>query len=251
MISCIFTGPTLPPAIARRGFDAVFLPPVSQGDIIRVLEMRPASIGIIDGYFENVPAVWHKEILYALSQGIPVFGSASMGALRAAELAPFGMQGVGAVFEAFRDGVLEDDDEVAVLHGPAELGYPSLSEAMVNIRRTLSDALADGIIGESTRRHLETLAKRCPYRDRSYARVLAEARAGAVPVAELEAFARWLPDGRVDQKREDALLMLRQMRCAPANAEKPVFNFERTRHWHQAVRWAHADGRSGRLHSDG
>ena len=69
-----------------------------------------------------------------------MFGAASMGALRAAELAAFGMEGVGAIFEAFREGVLEDDDEVAVIHGPAEFGYPVLSEAMVNIRRTLSDA---------------------------------------------------------------------------------------------------------------
>ena len=45
-----------------------------------------------------------------------------MGALRAAELHAFGMRGVGRIFEAFRDGELEDDDEVAVVHGPAEPG---------------------------------------------------------------------------------------------------------------------------------
>ena len=37
----------------------------------------------------------------------------------------------------FATAVLEDDDEVAVLHGPEELGYPPLTEAMVNIRATL------------------------------------------------------------------------------------------------------------------
>ena len=46
-----------------------------------------------------------------------------MGALRAAELHVFGMVGVGRVFELFRDGLLEDDDEVAVAHGPADSGY--------------------------------------------------------------------------------------------------------------------------------
>lgn len=249
MSAYIFTGPTLPPTVARRHFSAVFLPPVSQGDIIRVLDMKPDSIGIIDGYFENVPSVWHKEILYAMSRGVPVYGSASMGALRAAELAAFGMQGVGAIFAAYRDGVLEDDDEVAVLHGPAELGYPALSEAMVNIRRTLSDALACGIIGEQARRRLEALAKECSYRDRSYAQILARARAEAALPAELDAFARWLPDGRVDQKREDALLMLDRMRCARADAGDGgvAFNFESTRLWEQSVRWAQADGRSANL----
>ena len=65
---------------------------------------RPRAVGIIDGYFQQVPSVWHKEILWAMAQGVHVFGSASMGALRAAELAPFGMRGVGLIFEAYRDG---------------------------------------------------------------------------------------------------------------------------------------------------
>ena len=83
----VFTGPTLPPDEARNYLDAVFLPPVSQGDVYRVALKRPDAIGIIDGYFERVPSVWHKEILWAMKQGIHVFGSASMGALRAVESA--------------------------------------------------------------------------------------------------------------------------------------------------------------------
>src|SRR5947209_16461006 len=119
----VFTGPTLSAEEARTVLDAVYLPPVSQGDVYRVSFRRPTAIGIIDGYFERIPAVWHKEILWAMSHGIHVFGSASMGALRAAELEAFGMEGVGAIFEAYRDGRLEDDDEVAVVHGPADVGY--------------------------------------------------------------------------------------------------------------------------------
>ena len=38
-------------------------------------------IAIIDGYFERMAAVWHKEILVALERGIAVWGAASMGAL--------------------------------------------------------------------------------------------------------------------------------------------------------------------------
>ena len=88
----IFVGPSLPLSEAQRELDAIFLPPVSQGDIYRATLERPIAIGIIDGFFENVPAVWHKEILYALQQRIHVFGSASMGALRAAELEAFGFR---------------------------------------------------------------------------------------------------------------------------------------------------------------
>src|SRR6185503_19851746 len=92
------------------------------------------------------PAVWHKEILWAMSEGIHVFVSGSMGALRAAELASFGMIGVGAVFEAYRDGVLEDDDEVAVVHAAAEHDYRAGSEALVNIRATLARARTEGVL---------------------------------------------------------------------------------------------------------
>ncbi len=123
MSAVIFTGPTLSAADAKRVLDADYLPPAAEGDVYRVARQGPQVIGIIDGYFERVPAVWHKEILWAMSQGIHVFGAASMGALRAAELEAFGMEGVGAIFEAFRDGALEDDDEVAVAHAGAEFDF--------------------------------------------------------------------------------------------------------------------------------
>ena len=77
MTSYVFTGPTLSPKEAEAELDATILPPVSQGDVYRVALEAPRAIGIIDGYFEQVPAVWHKEILWAMAQGIHVFGSAS------------------------------------------------------------------------------------------------------------------------------------------------------------------------------
>jgi hypothetical protein len=241
MTIIVFTGPTLPPDEAAKELDALYRPPVSEGDVYRAALETPRAIGIIDGYFENVPAVWHKEILHALSRGIRVFGSASMGALRAAELAQFGMQGVGAAFEAFRDGRLEDDDEVAVIHGPAELGYPMLSEAMVNIRRTLSDAHAGGVISSLTRLGLEQIAKQLPYRERAYHAILSRASAVGLAAEELADFKAWLPGGRVDQKREDAILMLRTMRdCLKPDrgAIEVAFHFEHTTLWETAARLA-------------
>lgn len=235
----IFLGPSLPVADARAVLEADYRPPVAQGDVLRAVMEGPKAIGIIDGYFENVPSVWHKEILFALTKGIRVFGAASMGALRAAELHAFGMEGVGAVFEAYLDGRLEDDDEVAVTHGPAELGYPILSEAMVNIRRTLSDALAAGVIGKPARRELEALAKDLCYRDRTYARLFREALAAGLPEGELAALRRWLPTGRADQKRDDALAMLRAMGTSLAGVwvpARPAFPFEHTAMWDKVAR---------------
>jgi hypothetical protein len=235
----VFLGPTLPVEEAARELRAVYLPPVAQGDVIRLCARAPKAIGIVDGLFECVPSVWHKEILFAISQGIPVFGASSMGALRAAELHPFGMRGVGAIFEAYRDGRLEDDDEVAVIHGPAELGYPSLSEAMVNIRRTLADAVADGVLPAGTAARLEAIAKELPYRERGYGRVLRLAADIGLPAGELTALRTWLPEGRFDQKRDDARLMLRVMRRwlgQGAPAAEARFHFERTTLWEKAAR---------------
>lgn len=237
----VFLGPTMPREDAARELDAVFLPPVAQGDVIRVAERKPAAIGIIDGFFECVPAVWHKEILFAIRQGIPVFGASSMGALRAAELHPFGMIGVGAIFEAYRDGRLEDDDEVAIVHGPAELGYPMLSEAMVNIRRTLADAEAEGVLSPDIAQALETIAKELPYRERGYGRVLRLALEMGVDAQALARFKGWLPSGRFDQKREDARLMLRTVRRRlgqDAALPEPRFHFEHTALFDRAVREA-------------
>ena len=45
-----------------------------------------------------------------------------MGALRAAELSAHGMVGVGRIFGWYRDGVVVDDSEVALLHADAEHG---------------------------------------------------------------------------------------------------------------------------------
>lgn len=248
MTIVVFTGPTLPPSEAAKELQATYLPPVSEGDVYRAALQKPRAIGIIDGYFENVPSVWHKEILYAMSRGVHVFGASSMGALRAAELAAFGMEGVGAVFQAYHDGHLEDDDEVAVTHGPAELGFPLLSEAMVCIRRTLSDACAGNVISEATRQSLEALAKALHYRERAYGTLISQGLAAGLAKQELDRFKAWLPGGRVDQKREDAVLLLRTLRerfRGKPSVKQVQFHFEHTLHWDQAAR------QSGQGHTPG
>jgi hypothetical protein len=78
--------------------------------------------------------------------GIAVFGAVSIGALRAAELDDFGMPGIGWIYEWFRDGVLQEDDEVAVLHGPPELDFMPLTGAVANVRATIADAMLRGAI---------------------------------------------------------------------------------------------------------
>jgi hypothetical protein len=195
---------------------------VRQGELYRAGLTGPTVIGIVDGYFEAEPTVWHKEILWAMAQRIHVFGSASIGALRAAELHAFGMLGVGRVFEAFRDGILEDDDEVAVLHGPAELGYPSVTEAMVNIRATVEAAIADLAIDRVAAQLLIETAKTLFYKERAYDTILRVAAGRGMPAGAVEAFAKWLPRGRVDRKRLDALAMIDAIRARLAAGVPPL-----------------------------
>lgn len=246
MNACIFAGPTLPPRDGARALEATWLPPAKHGDVYRAVSLlQPRAIGIIDGYFQWVPSVWHKEILWAMHQGVHVFGAASMGALRAAELSCFGMRGVGLIFEAYRDGGLaqcgdepfEDDDEVAVVHGPAESGYLAASEAMVNIRCTLAHAERAGVIAAATRDRLVAMAKALFFPERSYEVLLERARTALLPDSELAALQAWLPAGCVNQKRADALAMLETMRSFLAQDPAPAqagFTFEHTTLWERA-----------------
>lgn len=133
----VFAGPSVYGAeidwgdLDRRG-------PARCGDILQAVRDGANVIGLIDGYFEGGISVWHKEILFALSSGVKVFGASSMGALRAAECAEFGMKPVGQIAEAFTSGELVADADVAVLHGPEELGCPPVTLAMVDVRATIS-----------------------------------------------------------------------------------------------------------------
>jgi hypothetical protein len=245
----VFTGPTLKAEEGRALLDAVYLPPVSQGDVYRAARERPWGIAIVDGYFGRVPAVWHKEILWALAEGIHVFGAASMGALRAAELAPFGMEGIGEVFAAFQNGELTDDDEVTIVHGPAASGYRALSEAMVNVRFTLKAAVEAGVVGEGTRRALLARAKSTFYPHRSWAGLLRETTeasespetAETPEIPEIATLRAWLPDGRVDQKRADARALLAHLasrRQSEPGPKRVSFRFQHTDAWEEARRQA-------------
>ncbi len=220
----VFVGPTLVRAeVARVLPDATIAPPVSVGDVLRLARRRTVRrIAIIDGYFERMAAVWHKEILIALERGIEVWGAASMGALRAAELAPFGMVGVGTIYQAFARGELEADDEVAVAHLPAEYGYRATSDALVNLRDGIARA---PMLTTRTRTRLVELAKARFYRERTWARLIEDARDARLPARQLAMLARW---PKPDRKAADARLLLRRL---ARDARQPVGKLSVPRTW--------------------
>lgn len=234
----VFGGPSLARVEVPASID--LRAPVKQGDVYLATLENPAAIGIIDGYFEGVPAVWHKEILFALAHGIPVLGASSMGALRAAELDVYGMVGVGAVYEGYRDGLYEDDDEVALHHAPSELGYAPVSLAMVNIRATLTHAVATGIATNEQAASLTICAKALFYGQRTWKRILEQADESL-----RTRLSDWLPRHDVDQKQIDAQALLDRMAAGdladPAAPRPAPFLFEHTRLWESAViQWERA-----------
>ena len=96
----VFLGPSLPRSEADRILASDLRPPVKRGDL-PALDDEVDVIGIIDGVFMGEAAVGHREIIDKLKSGVKVYGSSSMGALRAAELQDFGMIGVGTIFDQY------------------------------------------------------------------------------------------------------------------------------------------------------
>ena len=211
MSAVIFAGPSFPPSRRPTIAGLEWRPPLCRGDLYLAALDRPSFIGVVDGYFETVPTVWHKEILWAMAQGIHVYGAASIGALRAAELADFGMIGIGLVYRQFRSGGLTDDDEVAVLHGPAEVDYVPVTEAMVNVRSTVDCALQSDVLEPNAAEVLVSTAKSLFYKDRTYELILQCAAERGLAPEELGRFFDWLSSGKIDQKRRDAEDMLNAM----------------------------------------
>lgn len=243
MIAIVFSGPSLPPSKAPvvRGLE--WRPPVRQGDLYRAAQSGPGLIGVIDGTFELVPTVWHKEILWAMAHGIHVYGAASIGALRAAELCDFGMKGIGVVYRQFHSCELLDDDEVAVLHGPEEIDYAQVTEAMVNIRATIGYALCLGIIEPTVAAELLRIGKSLFYKDRSYGAILKAGAELGISHEALTRLADWLPGRQIDQKRLDALAMLEAMREHLMRGVSPLqvsYQFAHTFAWENARQRAEA-----------
>ncbi|RFB90770.1 antibiotic resistance protein [Rhizobium leguminosarum bv. trifolii] len=208
----IFAGPSLPDAASLAGEAIHVLPPAMQGDVLAQVEQGAHVIGLIDGGFEYAAPVWHKEILHALSLGVAVFGAASMGALRAAECHPFGMIGLGRIFEDYRTGRLVDDAAVALMHAPSALGSKPLTIPLVNVSATL-DAMEDRrLLAGGLRQTLEDAANAIFFKKRTWRAVVAQCAEIAEP--DRPQLLAALLSNSVDQKRLDALELLKAVQDA-------------------------------------
>jgi hypothetical protein len=191
----VFLGPSLPAGAAKSVLGANYLPPIKRGDLAR-LDPEIRCIGIVDGEFYQSLAVSPKEILPLIERGVEVYGASSMGALRAVELSPYGMIGVGRVFEAYRDGTVDAEDEVALVYDRET--YEPLSDPLINLRFALEDAVQRGLIGPPRAQAALEAARKTWFPLRSYAAL----------VRLFPELAPILFEDPPNQKAADAMLML-------------------------------------------
>jgi hypothetical protein len=143
----IFIGPSGVGIKLHSSIDA--RPPARQGDITSASMEGKDTLVLIDGYFTHTLAPWHKEILYAINQGCRVIGAASLGALRAVECERYGMEGVGKIYEWYKDGTCTDDGDVALSHLDENHGYRGCSVPLVNLISTIKHTgLPESMISE-------------------------------------------------------------------------------------------------------
>jgi hypothetical protein len=129
----VFAGPSKPEIHVPNSVE--IRPPARRGDLFEFLDDSHTLILLADGTFFHHAAPSHYELLAYLSRHPVMFGTASMGALRAAELGQHGMKGLGTVFTAISKGHITDDAELAV--GMCPFTYAALTVSLVNVRRLL------------------------------------------------------------------------------------------------------------------
>lgn len=202
----VYLGPSLPVARAETLLAADYRPPVKRGDLPTSYD---GTIVIIDGEFSQSLSASPKEILCLLDGGTRVIGASSMGALRAAELDVCGMEGQGWIYEAYRSGRIDADDEVAVAYSPEDL--TCLTVPLVNVRYWLGELTAGSHLDKMTSRRLLAAARRVFYADRTEELLHAEWRK-ILSAAELLRLLDVTGGQISDVKAADAMRVLQGLR---------------------------------------
>lgn len=177
-------------------------PPIRRGDLPSVLKENVSMVSIIDGEFYQSLAVSPKEVLAAMHRGVAVVGGASMGALRAAELSPYGMVGLGTIFRWYRTGRVTRDDDVAILYGSHAAEYLAFTVPMVNVIWVLEQGKTNGWLSPSSHHRVLLAARNTHWTKRDWPSVLRRAGLNGL---ERDAVMDFVSEPDHDLKRLDAL----------------------------------------------
>ena len=203
----IFIGPTLSIDKAKEILDADYRPPAKKGDLLKLIPTAVKFVGLVDGYFlQDYPPTPIEVYNLLRKKGILVFGSSSLGALRAVELKRFGMMGIGNIFNLFLKGIIDSDDEVAVTF----TGYREYqSDALIDIRYNLFLAQKKQIIDKNTKRNILRIAKKTYFPYGTYDDILEKSKkVFSLQKKQIENFGEYITKHKVSLKEKDAIRLL-------------------------------------------
>ncbi len=207
----IFLGPSLSREKARKILDADYRLPAKKGDLLQLILKEVNIVGLVDGYFlQDYPPTPIEVYNLVRKRNVKVFGSSSLGALRAVELGKYGMVGIGKIFRLFRDGILDSDDEVAVTF----TDYTNYkSEALIDIRYNLFLAQKYKIIDNTTRRSILKVSKQTYFPYRTYEDILDKCRLKYPEIgSQLESFRDYILNNKKSLKERDAVRLLKHIK---------------------------------------
>lgn len=196
----VFAGPSLPARYRPASAHLDYLAPAARGDVARAASMYPYVL-LIDGVFHHDIAPSPKEV-YQAAHAAAIYGAASMGALRAAECAGYGVTPLGIIARWYMRDVLDGDDEVAILFDPAT--QRALTVPSVNVRYLAWMARRKSIFDYRAAEEFVARSRAIYYMERDWDAVLSVA-----PVAVRSKLAAMVP--AADLKQHDALFAVRRL----------------------------------------
>ncbi len=207
----IFLGPSLSVEKARRILEADYRKPAKKGDLLQLTFNETKIVGLIDGFFlQDYPPTPIEVYNLVRKKGTTVYGSSSLGALRAVELSKYGMIGVGKIFNLFRNGILDSDDEVAVTF----TDYSNYkSEALIDIRYNLFLAQKMKVIDKEVKRIILRVSKQTYFPYRTYSDILDTCKQKYPGFTlQIEKFREHIRLNRKSLKENDAIILLERIK---------------------------------------
>jgi hypothetical protein len=207
----IFLGPSLSTEKAKKILEADYRKPAKKGDLLQLVFKETNIVGLIDGFFlQDYPPTPIEVYNLLRKKGTKVYGSSSLGALRAVELSKYGMIGVGKIFNLFRNGIIDSDDEVAVTF----TDYSNFkSEALIDIRYNLFLAHKSKVIDTEAKRIILKISKQTYFPYRTYNDILDKSKLKHPEISsQIEKFREYVQTNRRSLKEEDAVLLLKQVK---------------------------------------
>lgn len=210
----VYLGPTLREEEALKILDADYRDPAKKGDFLMLSQDSDEKkyVGFIDGVFlHDYPPPPIEVYHLATRKNIELLGASSLGALRAVELEKFGMKGIGKIFQLYKNGIIDADDEVAVtfVRGSNILQ----SEAMIDIRFNLFLAYKKGIITNDTKKRFVKIAKGIYFPFRNYEDIINLTQQQYPSIHdELENFRAHILQNRDSLKARDAVKLLKYLK---------------------------------------